>query len=297
MQELGFASPAQAAPPCPQVYNRATIAAPISCTGKGIHSGIVAQLTIAPAPAGMGYVFRRIDLPGRPEIPVSYDYLVLEELERRTTLRRGEAAVHTIEHVLSALAAAGVSDALIEVDAAEPPFLDGSSLPFAQMIERAGIQPYDVPLAPIVIKQPIAFSFKGSEVCAVPSSEFRVSYYFNSQHPNLQSQAFTLAITPESYRKEIASARTFCFFEEIEALRTAGLIKGANLSSAVVIGKKGIINDSLRYPEEPVRHKILDFIGDMALLGAPLQGHFMAWRAGHRVNAEFGLYLKKELAL
>lgn len=276
---------------------RRTIGKRVSVAGKGVHSGIPALLTLAPAEPGAGYTFQRVDLPGKPVLPVSYENLVLEELERRTTLRANGATVHTIEHVLSALAAAEVDDVNIELDAAEPPFLDGSALPFADMIKDAGVVESTEALSPIVIERPMAFSFGGSEVCVTPYNGFRVSFFFTSAHPNLRSQSHTIDITPDAYYREIAAARTFCFFEEIEQLRRAGLIRGANLSSAVVIGRKGIINDSLRYNDEPTRHKILDFIGDMALLGRPLRGHFMAWRAGHRVNAEFGMFLKKELDL
>jgi UDP-3-O-acyl N-acetylglucosamine deacetylase len=230
-------------------------------------------------------------------IPANYEHLAIDELDRRTTLRTADAAVHTIEHVLSALTAAAVDDAVIKVDAAEPPFADGSALPYTQLIRQVGITPHNEMVKPIVIHRPLAFRFRNAEICAIPSAEYRVSFYFTSNHPNLRSQAHSFHVTPEAYATDIAPARTFCFFEEIEQLRSAGLIKGANLASAVVIGRKGIINDTVRFPDEPVRHKILDFIGDMALLGSPLQGHFMAWRAGHRVNAEFGMYLKKELNL
>lgn len=296
MMELGFTEPAAAAS-TPPVYFRQTLAGEMSITGRGIHSGIPATLTLGPAEPGAGITFCRTDLPGTPIIPATYDYLAVEELDRRTTLRTPAAAVHTIEHVLSALAGAQVHDAVIKMTSAEPPFLDGSSLPFSEMIEQIGIDASDEEITPIAIPRPIAFSHGDAEISAIPSAEFRVSFFFTSEHPNLRSQSQTLQVTPETYVAEIAPARTFCFFEEIEALRKANLIKGANLASAVVIGRKGIINDSLRYPDEPVRHKILDFIGDMALLGAPLQGHFLAWRAGHRVNAAFGMYLKKELNL
>jgi UDP-3-O-[3-hydroxymyristoyl] N-acetylglucosamine deacetylase/3-hydroxyacyl-[acyl-carrier-protein] dehydratase len=296
MQELGFSESASLANSTPAQF-RQTLANSASLCGRGIHSGMPATLTLRPAEPGTGLRFRRVDLPKQPIIPVSYENLAIEELERRTTLRSGEVAVHTIEHVLSALAGVQVHDAVIDLDAAEPPFADGSSLPYAQLIQQAGLVRSATPIDAIVIKEPISFGWRDAEICVIPSCEFRVSFFFTSSHPNLRSQSHTVAITAENYLTEIAPARTFCFFEEIEALRKANLIRGANLSSAVVIGRKGIINDSLRYPDEPVRHKILDFIGDMALLGAPLQGHFMAWRAGHRVNAEFGLYLKKELNL
>lgn len=283
--------------PPPTSRPRKTLAAEIGISGRGVHSGIVSSLTLCPAEADSGICFSRTDLPGQPVIPVTYDHLAIEELDRRTTLRTPDAAVHTVEHVLSALAAAEIHDALIKINAPEPPFADGSALPYTQLIHRVGHRTHGAPVLPIVIPRPLAFRFRDAEICAIPASEYRISFYFTSDHPNLRSQAHSFEVTTEAYATEIAPARTFCFFEEIEQLRLAGLIKGASLASAVVIGRKGIINDTIRFPDEPVRHKILDFIGDMALLGSPLQGHFMAWRAGHRVNAEFGMHLKKELNL
>lgn len=286
-----------AAKATPPQSMRNTLVSEISVSGRGVHSGVVANLTLCPAQPESGINFRRTDLPGQPIIPVNYDYLDEKELDRRTTLRAGDAAVYTIEHVLSALAALGVHDVLIKMDAAEPPFLDGSSLPYAEIINRSGVVTTGKAVLPIIIENPLAFAHGNAEICAIPSAEFRVSFFYTSEHPRLTSQSYSVSITPASYLAEIAPARTFCFFEEIEFMRKAGLIKGANLASAVVIGRKNILNDALRYPDEPVRHKILDFIGDMSLLGAPLQGHFLAWRAGHSVNAAFGKYLQKELNL
>lgn len=277
---------------------RNTLAKEISVSGRGVHSGIESTLTLRPAAVGHGIAFRRTDLPNQPIIPVSYEHLAAEELDRRTTLRLGDAAVFTIEHVLSALMAAQVDDAIIDLDAAEPPFLDGSALPFAQAVIRAGIAPSgskNICVQPLVVTRPVEFAIRDSELSAIPYPGFRVTFFFTSGHPGLRSQVQSFEVTPDSYLTEIAPARTFCFFEEIEMLRKAGLIKGANLSSAVVIGRKSILNNNLRFDDEPVRHKILDFIGDMALLGAPLQGHFFVWRGGHSVNAAFGKHLLKEL--
>ncbi len=286
-------------PTTPTSPPRTTLARPITLQGKGIHSGIPCQMTLHPAPAGTGYQFRRIDLDGTPIIPATYDHLAQEELDRRTTLRTDQAAVHTIEHVLSALAGCGVHDAIIEQNAAEPPFLDGSALPFANAIKNTGLAPSygDVPLQPLIIPHPITFTTDGSEFSALPDTGLRITFFFTSDHPGLRAQSHTIAVTPDTYLSDIAPARTFCFFEEIETLRQANLIKGANLNSALVIGSKSIINNTTRFDDEPVRHKILDFIGDMALIGRPLQGHFLIWRGGHRVNALFGKYLKKEFNL
>lgn len=277
---------------------RNTLQSEVSISGRGVHSGITSNLTLSPAQTGTGLCFVRTDLPGMPRIPVTYNHLATEELDRRTTLRTADAAVYTIEHVLSALVACQIDDAIIKMDSAEPPFADGSSLPYTKLINKAGtVTTASESIQPISIPRPLAFLHGDSEVCAIPSEDFRVTFFFNSNHPNLRTQSQSFVITPETYLAEIAPARTFCFFEEIEAMRKANLIKGANLASAVVIGRKAILNDSLRFPDEPVRHKILDFIGDMALLKAPLRGHFLAWRSGHKVNAAFGKYLIKELNL
>jgi UDP-3-O-[3-hydroxymyristoyl] N-acetylglucosamine deacetylase len=148
-------------------------------------------------------------------------------------------------------------------------------------------------LRPLVFECPEA----GAEVVALPSADFRVTFFYSSPFPLLRRQTASKVITAATFRTEIAPARTFCFVDEIDALLRGGLIRGGSLASAVVIGRKAILNDSLRFPDEPVRHKILDFVGDLALLGRPLLGHFLAWRSGHRANAAFGTYLRKELGL
>jgi len=278
---------------------RSTIAQTAEIHGRGIHSGAEVKLSILPAPANTGIVFRRVDLPSQPGVSVCYDNLAADELDRRTTLRSGACSVHTVEHLLSALCALGIHDAVIEMNAPEPPGLDGSGLGYVQAIEAAGVRPHgaDEIIQPLIIDRAIAFQLDGSEICAIPAPDFRVTFFYTSEEPLLRTQTQSFAITPQHYKAEIAPARTFCFFREIEALQKANLIKGGSLACAVVIGRKSILNTDLRYRDEPVRHKILDFIGDMALLGVPLQGHFLAWRAGHRINAAFGQHLKKEYNL
>lgn len=279
-----------------------TIARPAEVRGRGVHSGQICLLRALPAPPGTGVSFRRIDLPGAPEVSASVDSIVESELQRRTTLAAGEAKVFTVEHVLSAARGLGLDDLIVEMDAPEPPFLDGSALPFVELFRQAGLSSREAAenaaRDPLVIPETIVFSEGGAEIVALPSRTLRVTYFYTSNHPRLRAQSASFELSdPETYVREIAPARTFCFFEEIEAMRRSGLIKGASLASAVVIGRKAILNDSLRYPDEPVRHKILDFIGDLALLGRPLQGHFLAWRSGHRANALFALHLKRVLGL
>lgn len=297
MNDLGFTAPIEDAVLPSVARFRQSLKEPISAHGKGVHSGRACSVEICPAAPGTGIRFQRTDLPGAPIVPATYDFLAAEELDRRTTLKTPDASAHTIEHVLSALAGCGIDDALVKLDGPEPPIMDGSSLEFVRGITDANIITSDIPAEPIVIDRPLSFLYEQAEISVIPSPDFQVSFFYNSDHPNLQEQSYTTVINPEIYRTQIAPARTFCFFEEIEALYKAGLIKGASLACAVVIGRKGIINDSLRFPDEPVRHKILDLIGDIALLGRPIQGHILAWRAGHKVNAAFGMYLKKELNL
>ncbi|MGI8906910.1 MAG: UDP-3-O-acyl-N-acetylglucosamine deacetylase [Candidatus Sumerlaeaceae bacterium] len=276
--------------------NRQTINSVVEVSGRGVHTGQEGTVRFLPAQSGEGIIFRRTDLHGEA-IPARLDYLVPDQLLRRTTLANGRAKVHTIEHVLSAAAGCDVDDLLIEMNTGEPPFLDGSAARFVELLQQAGITQQRENCQPLEIGEPLAFRDGDAEFSCLPSDEFRVSFFFTSDHPKLRRQAASIVITPETYAAEVAPARTFCFFEEIESMRRQGLIKGANLSSAVVIGRKGMLNDSLRFPDEPVRHKILDFIGDLALLGRPLKGHFLAWRSGHRANAAFALYLKKEFGL
>lgn len=272
-----------------------TITEPAEISGKGLHSGLAATLRFLPAPAGQGVVFRRIDLPGAPEIPARSENLVHTDLMRHTTLAAGEARVFTIEHLMAATAALGIDNLIVEIDTEEPPFLDGSSLPFVELLTRAGIKVLEAPTTPLVVSRPLAFRDGDAEITALPSDDFRVTFFYSSDEPLLPNQQGDFVITPETFTREIAPARTFCFFHEIEQLRARGLIRGGNLSSSVVIGRKAIINLSLRFEDEPVRHKILDFIGDIALLGRPLQGHFMASKSGHRVHAAFCNFLRKEL--
>ena len=214
---------------------------------------------------------------------------------RRTTIAHGDARVFTIEHVLAAAMALGIDNMTVEIDTEEPPFLDGSALPFAEIFTKAGITALDSPVAPLVVPRPLVFHDGDAEISALPSDDFRVTFFYASDEPLLRNQQADFVITPETFAREIAPARTFCFFHEIEQLRTRGLIRGGNLSSSVVIGRKAIINSSLRFEDEPVRHKILDFIGDIALLGRPVQGHFLASKSGHRVHAAFCNFLRKEL--
>lgn len=261
-----------------------------------MHFGEPVQMTLRPAPPDTGIVFRRTDLEDCPEIPAQLDFLAQDDLLRRTTLRYESAEIHTVEHLLSAAYALGVTNLYVDVNAAELPFFDGSSLPFAELFLEAGTVEQEAELAVLQPFEPLAFQHNAAEICVVPAADFRVTFFFSSSEPLLRTQSATFVISSETFCREIAPARTFAFFHEIEALRRQGLIRGGSLASAVVIGRKAILNESLRFPDEPVRHKILDFVGDMALLGKPVLGHFLVWRSGHSANAAFAQFLRKELA-
>jgi len=264
--------------------------------GKGVHGGEHVSMHVLPAPPNHGIVFVRADLPGSPEVKAELDSLSDGDLFRRTTLRRGDAEIHTVEHFLSAVWVFGITNLRVEVTASELPFLDGSALPFVDAISRSGVEEQEGELEVLSPLEPLAFAFNGAEISVVPDTKLRVTFFFTSSQPLLRSQSASFVIAPETYKQEIAPARTFAFFEEIELLRKRGLIRGGSLKSAVVIGRKSILNNSLRFPDEPVRHKILDFIGDMALLNCHVHGHFLVWRSGHSANAAFAKFLRKELA-
>lgn len=275
---------------CPQ----RTIARAAELAGRGVHFGEPVCMRVLPAPAGSGIVFVRTDLPGAPEVAATLDSLAEEDLLRRTTLRCDGAEVHTVEHFLAAAYVLGITNLRVEIDGAELPFLDGSAHPFAQSLLEAGFVEQEATVETYAPSQPLAFRFNHAEIVVVPATDFRVTFFFSSDNPLLRTQSASFVVTPESFVREIAPARTFAFFHEIELLRRQGLIRGGSLASAVVIGRKAILNNELRYADEPVRHKILDFIGDLALLGKPVVGHFLAWRSGHRANAAFAQFLRKE---
>lgn len=280
--------------PSQQVAQR-TIAQERSLTGRGVHFGELVNLRILPAEPNHGIVFARVDLPGAPEVPATLESVAEGDLLRRTTLRANGAEVHTVEHLLSAAYALGVTNLRIELDGSELPFIDGSALPFAELLMEAGLKNQPAEVEVLGANEPIAFRHNHAEIVLMPATDFRVTFFFSSENPLLRTQSASFVITHESYIREVAPARTFAFFHEIEALRRQGLIRGGSLASAVVIGRKAILNNELRFPDEPVRHKILDFIGDLALLGKPVVGHFLAWRSGHSANAAFARFLRKEL--
>ncbi|MBU0477798.1 UDP-3-O-acyl-N-acetylglucosamine deacetylase [bacterium] len=268
-----------------------TISNKVSCSGIGLHTGNKTTICFKPADENAGIKFIRKDLPGTPVVKADISGVV--DTARGTSLGKSDIKVHTVEHVLAAAAGLGIDNMLIELSSNEPPVVDGSALPFVEALERAGIVQQKVPKKFFEVKEPVWVSENGSSLVALPSKDFRISFTIGYNHPVLNSQFASVIITPESFKGEIASARTFCFLEEVEMLQKEGLIKGGSLENAVVIGDEALLNDKLRFENEFVMHKILDLIGDLYLLGQPLKAHVIAIKSGHSLNIELVKRLKK----
>jgi len=263
-----------------------TLAGSASLSGTSLHTGKEVKLTLKPALPDTGYVFRRLDLPDEPTVHANFEFV--KGVERATTLSEGNVKVQTVEHVLSALRGSGVDNATIEINASEPPIADGSAEPYTQIIAKAGIQPLEVPRRFFEIREPIHVAGKdGSYITAVPHDGFRISCT-NVNHTGFFTQYLSLDITPESYLKEIARARTFVFYEEVQPLMEQGLIKGGSIENAVVIrGEQVLSKEPMRYKDEFVRHKILDIIGDLSVFHLPIKAHILTARPSHALNQEF----------
>jgi len=272
-----------------------TLAGSATLEGTSLHTGEKVSLTLKPAPADHGFRFRRIDLPDQPFIDADVDKV--QTVERATTLAEGSVKVHTVEHVLSALAGMGIDNALIEMDSNEPPIGDGSSQPFVELIKKAGIAAQDAPRKTWEIREPIHHeSGDGTLITIVPSKTFRVSVT-NVGPDGRFTQYFSTEVTPETYEKEIAPARTFVYYEDVKPLLEKGLIKGGSLENAVVVrGGEVMSKQSMRYDNEFARHKALDMIGDLILSGKRILGHVIAIKPGHGPNTQLASTLKREYA-
>ena len=266
---------------------RRTLRNAVGCTGIGLHSGKPVRLDLKPALAGHGIRFRRKDRG--VEIPATLENLA--RLDHATTLSREGVSIDTVEHLLSALHGLGVDDVLVEVDGPEVPILDGSAAPFVILIHEAGLRPLATPRQYLKILQPVEVVRGAKWARLLPSDHLRVSYTIGFDHPLLRHQAASFRVTSQVFAEEIAPARTFGFLREVETLRRGGLALGGSLDNAVVIGETGVLNNKLRFEDEFVRHKILDAIGDLALLGYPVVGHLEASKAGHALHAALALKL------
>ncbi len=272
-----------------------TLASEATLEGTSLHTGEKVTLTLKPAPEGHGFKFRRIDLPDKPFIDACVSKV--QTVERATTLAEGSVRVHTVEHVLSALVGLGIDNALIEMDANEPPIGDGSSRPFVELIKKAGLLEQSTPRKIWEIREPIHLETgDGSLITIVPSKEFRVSVT-NVGKDGRFVQYFSSIVTPELYENEIAPARTFTFYEDIKPLLDKGLIKGGSLENAVVVrGEEIMSKEPMRFDNEFARHKALDLIGDLMLSGRKFIGHVIAVKPGHGPNTEAAKALQKNYA-
>ncbi|RJP80926.1 MAG: bifunctional UDP-3-O-[3-hydroxymyristoyl] N-acetylglucosamine deacetylase/3-hydroxyacyl-ACP dehydratase [Candidatus Zixiibacteriota bacterium] len=297
-----------------------TLKASTSLSGIGLHTGNSCSLTFHPAPENHGIRFRRLDVPGSPSIPALIDHVV--DISRGTTIGMGEVRVHTVEHVLAALAGLEIDNALIDLTASEPPVGDGSALPFIEALTSVGFEEQNAPKEYLEIEQTLIYhdDAKGIDLVVVPAPVFRITYMVDYRNPALGTQYTSMYDLAEEFVREYAAARTFCFLSEVEMLKEQGLIKGGSTDNALVIldrpvdpsefdrlkalfglqtevslGENGILDGKpLRYYNEPVRHKALDLIGDLALLGLPLRGHVLAARAGHAAHIELVRLIRKE---
>ena len=261
-----------------------TIKNAISLKGRGLHTAHEASVIFKPAPDDAGLVFVRTDLPGHPKIKAEIANLLPEEKRsRRTSVGSGPAEIHTIEHILATVLGLGIDNLLIEIDNDEFPGEDGSSKNLAELLLKASLEEQPTQQRLFVLKEPVFVSNNGSQVIALPAPEFKVSYTLDYPAP-LNSQFASFAINRDTFLGEIAPARTFCLQEEVDALVKSGLGKGSNYDNTIVIGEQGAINNTLRFENEMVRHKILDLLGDISLLGVKPQMHIVAVRSGHNLN-------------
>ena len=298
--------------------NQKTLKAPVAFSGKGLHTGMESNMTVHPAPAGSGIVFRRTDLEGRPEIPALADYVT--DTSRGTTIEKGGAKVCTIEHIMSALWTLGIDNAVVEIDAPETPIMDGSAKDFAAALSETGLEEQEAERQYYEVRETIEFDYpeKNASIVIYPDSKFSVSVHVD-YHSRVVGNQYATFSEEEDYAKEIAPCRTFAFLHELEPLLAANLIKGGDLDNAIVVAEKevsdaelerlarvfdkkdiritdGYVNNlQLRFINEIARHKLLDVLGDLALLGMRIKGRVLANRPGHFVNTETARALKRNI--
>jgi UDP-3-O-[3-hydroxymyristoyl] N-acetylglucosamine deacetylase len=268
-----------------------TIRRATSCAGIGLHSGSKVTLSLKPAPANFGIRFRRADLNGF-EVPATVGHL--GGINYATGLARDAVRIETVEHLLAALVSLGIDNAVVELNSPEVPIMDGSAAPFIYLIQEAGVKTLAAPRRYIKVLRPMSLSRGDKRIALYPSDHFKVTYSIAYDHPLLREQSRTLRLSESVFVDEIAPARTFTFLKEVEQLRQNGLALGGSLENAVVIGETGILNNALRFSDEFVRHKILDAIGDLALLGHPVVGHLVAHRGGHGLHTAFAAQVMAE---
>ena len=261
-----------------------TLRRAIACAGIGLHSGRKVTLSLKPAPADTGIRFCRSDI-GRLEVPATVEHV--GGIHYATGLARDAVRVDTVEHLLAAFVGLGIDNVVVELNSLEVPIMDGSAAPFVYLIHEAGVKRLSAPRRYLKVLRPVSLTRGDKRIALYPSDHCKVTYSISFDHPLLRHQARTLRITEETFVDDIAPARTFGFLKEVEMLRRQGLALGGSLENAVVVGDTGVLNNALRFDDEFVRHKILDLLGDMALVGHPILGHLVAHRGGHGLHTEF----------
>ena len=275
------------------VYEQTT-RGPVDCEGVGLHSGAKVKLRLLPAPAGRGVVFRRVDLDG---FEVEATGRNVARVSYATSLMKRGVLISTTEHLLAALMGMGVDNAVVELDNLELPILDGSAGPFVDMILRAGIRKQRRRRTYMRILRSVELHEGKKFISVHPAEDYSVSYSINFPHPLIGAETFTTELTPELFRHEVGPARTFGSLEDERAMRNMGLIRGVSVENCVVLDKDSVVNGALRYPDEFVRHKTLDLIGDLALLGRRILGRVVADRAGHAMHTAMVALLLRDRSL
>ena len=301
------------------IKNQRTIAKETSCVGTGLHTGVESKITFKPAVEDFGIRFKRMDVDGCPEIKADIDHVV--DISRGTTIEENGVRIHTVEHALASCVGIGLDNVLIELSEKEPPVMDGSAIDFVEALLKAGVVKQNAPKNYLHIDEAVGYTdpARGVDIHIMPSDQFRVTFMLDYDYKSLGTQFTTMDEVEKNFASEIAPARTFCFLSEIEHLKEEGLIKGGNIDNAVVIvdktideeeakklselfgiekeislGSNGTLGGTeFRFDNEPVRHKALDLIGDLALLGMPIQGHVIASKSGHAANVELVKEIKK----
>lgn len=270
-----------------------TISYPVGIEGVGLQTGKIVNLKLRPSPANSGINFIRTDLPNKPLLNIqSLNLRTSDSPERRTTLGVGPIQVQTTEHLLAALFGLSIDNIVVELDNVELPGLDGSAKGFVDILKKAGIIEQDAPKKNLKIDKPVWREGSDSFLAIFPDDEFKVSYTLSYNNPHLGAQFFSITLNEKNFESEIAPARTFCLEEEASELLKRGLGKGANYENTLIIGKDGPVKNKFRFPNEPARHKILDLVGDLCLVGAEITGHVVAIKSGHSLNMELVRTLK-----
>jgi len=272
-----------------------TIKKEISLKGTGLHTGNLVKVRFKPAPINTGILFVRTELPNRPVIRADANYILsIDKNPRRTSIGQNGVEIHTIEHLMAVFSGLEIDNVIVEIDNNEIPGLDGSGTNFMQALQDAGVIVQEAPRKYFSVKEPIWIEEDEASLAVLPAGDFRISYTLSYPHDLLRAQCLDFVINPQVFQKEIAPSRTFCLEEEVDDLKRKGLGKGATYENTLVVGDKEVIKNKLRFADEFARHKIMDLIGDLSLLGSPIKGHIIAFKSGHPSNIKLLMRLKQQ---